>query len=54
MQVDDNDILLIDGFGKIIRLPSTEIRTLGRQAQGFRLIRLEEGSKLAGIASIPS
>lgn len=50
--VDENDILLIDGFGKIIRLPSTEIRTLGRQAQGLRLIRLEQGSKLAGIASI--
>jgi len=50
--VDENDILLIDGFGKIIRLPSTEVRTLGRQAQGLRLIRLEEGSKLAGIASI--
>ena len=52
--VDENDILLIDEFGKIIRLPSTEIRTLGRQAQGIRLIRLEEGRKLAGIATIPS
>jgi len=50
--VDENDILLIDGYGKIIRLPSTEVRTLGRQAQGLRLIRLQEGSKLAGIASI--
>ena len=50
--VDDNDILLIDEYGKIIRLPSTEVRTLGRQAKGLRLIRLEEGIKLAGIASI--
>lgn len=51
--VDDfTDVLLIDEHGKIIRLPSKEIRTMGRQAKGVRLIRLEEGHKLAGIATI--
>lgn len=51
--VDDNsDILLIDMAGKIIRLSSTEIRTMGRQAAGVRLIRLDEGQKLASIFSI--
>lgn len=51
--VDDHtDILLIDTLGKIIRLSSKEVRTMGRQAKGVRLIRLEEDRNLAGIASV--
>lgn len=46
------DLLLIDQHGKIIRLPSKEIRTMGRQAKGVRLIRLEENRLLAGLATI--
>ena len=49
---DENDMLLIDQQGKIIRLPSTEIRTMGRQAQGVRLIRLDQGQKLVRLAII--
>lgn len=48
---DDSNILLIDQAGKIIRLPSEEIRTLGRQAKGVRLIRLDEGQKLASVVA---
>lgn len=44
---DNSDLLLIDGAGKIIRLPATEIRTMGRQAKGVRLIRLDQGQKLS-------
>lgn len=52
--VDDmSTVLLIDNFGKIIRLSPKEIRTMGRQAKGVRLIRLEEDRKLAGCAVIP-
>lgn len=51
--VDDmSTVLLIDSFGKIIRLSPKEIRTMGRQAKGVRLIRLEEDRKLAGCAVI--
>lgn len=51
--VDDNtQILLIDINGKIIRLSPSEVRTMGRQAKGVRLIRLEEDRKLAAIAAI--
>lgn len=46
------DVLLIDNNGKIIRLSSQEIRCMGRQAKGVRLIKLEEGRELAGIAAI--
>ncbi len=51
--VDDNThILLIDISGKIIRLSPKEVRTMGRQAQGVRLIRLDAGQSLAAVAAI--
>lgn len=46
---DKSDILLIDIAGKIIRLPSSEVRTMGRQAAGVRLIRLDEGQRLISV-----
>jgi DNA gyrase subunit A len=52
VQVNDkSNVLLIDQAGKIIRLSSTEVRTMGRQAKGVRLIRLDEGQKLAAIVA---
>jgi DNA gyrase subunit A len=48
---DTSHILLIDEGGKIIRLSPTEIRTMGRQAKGVRLIRLDEGQKLSSIVA---
>lgn len=51
--VDDNsEILLIDEAGKIIRLSPKEVRTMGRQAKGVRLIRLEANRILSAIAVI--
>ncbi len=47
----DSNILLIDTSGKIIRLSPTEIRTMGRQARGVRLIRLDENQKLISVVS---
>ena len=47
---DSSNLLLIDAAGKIIRLPRNEIRTMGRQAKGVRLIRLEKGQNLVSIA----
>lgn len=46
-----SQILLIDDAGKIIRLLPEEIRTMGRQAQGVRLIRLNSEQTLSGIVS---
>ena len=49
--VDDySHVLLIDNQGKIIRLSPSEIRTMGRQAKGVRLIRLDDDRRLAAIA----
>lgn len=47
----DSNILLIDQAGKIIRLPASEIRTMGRQAKGVRLVRLDDKQKLSSIFS---
>ena len=45
----DSNILLIDKSGKIIRLPASEVRTMGRQAKGVRLVRLDADQQLASI-----
>lgn len=48
---ENSNVLLIDQAGKIIRLSPTEIRTMGRQAKGVRLIKLDEGQKLASVVA---
>lgn len=49
---DSSDLMLIDENGKIIRIAPQEIRTMSRQAQGVRLIRLDEDQKVACIATL--
>jgi len=51
---DTSHVLLIDVAGKIIRLSSDEVRTMGRQAKGVRLIRLDKDQELAGVVAIPA
>ena len=46
---NDSSVLLIDQSGKIIRLMPEEIRTMGRQAQGVRLIRLDDDQKVGAV-----
>jgi len=46
---ENSHVLLIDQAGKIIRLAPTEIRTMGRQAQGVRLIRLDKDQTLSAV-----
>lgn len=48
---DIANVLLIDTTGKIIRLSPTEIRTMGRQAKGVRLIRLNDDQTLSAVVS---
>ena len=46
---DNSNILLIDTAGKMIRLSPTEIRTMGRQAKGVRLIKLDDQQVLSSV-----
>ena len=51
---DQSEILLIDQFGKIIRISPKEVRTMGRQAAGVRLIRLGKEQELSTIVAFES
>ncbi|MFH1643695.1 MAG: DNA gyrase subunit A [bacterium] len=48
---DESHLLLIDTNGKIIRLSSQEIRTMGRQAKGVRLVRLDSNQELSSVVA---
>lgn len=48
---EDSEILLIDKDGKIIRISPKEVRTMGRQAAGVRLIRLDAKQELSSIVA---
>src|SRR5579883_3049972 len=49
---EDSDVMIITGFGKIIRVHANEIREAGRSTQGVRLLRLEDEDKIAAAAVI--
>ena len=48
---EDSNILLIDQAGKIICLSAKDIRAMGRQAKGVRLIRLDDDQKLHNVVA---
>ena len=50
---ETTDLMIITKEGKIIRLESSEIRQAGRSTQGVRLVRMEEGDKVAAASVIP-
>jgi DNA gyrase subunit A len=43
---EDEDLLLINSSGVVIRTPAESIRQCGRASQGVILIRLDEGDKV--------
>ncbi|MBT8078891.1 MAG: DNA gyrase subunit A [Gammaproteobacteria bacterium] len=55
IQVDDDDeIMLISSSGTLVRTPVSDISIIGRNTQGVRLIRVEAGQRLVGLARIAS
>jgi DNA gyrase subunit A len=50
---DDSDVMIVTKDGKIIRIESTEIRETGRSAQGVRVVRMEEGDRVAAASVTP-
>jgi DNA gyrase subunit A len=49
---DDKELLLITEWGKILRTPTGDIRTIGRATQGVRLMDLEEGDTVVSVALV--
>ena len=48
----DDQLMLISNKGKIIRLRIKDIRLIGRNTQGVRLIELEEGERVVSLARL--
>jgi DNA gyrase subunit A len=49
---DDDQIMLVSSGGKVVRIRVNEIRVIGRNTQGVRLIDLEEGERVAAVARL--
>lgn len=50
---DEEDLMIITKSGITIRMHIDTIRTMGRAAQGVRLINLKSNSEIAAIARVP-
>jgi DNA gyrase subunit A len=51
---EDDEIMLISSSGTLVRTPVSDISIIGRNTQGVTLIRVEEGQRLVGLATIES
>lgn len=50
--VDENDLMIINKSGVVIRMAVANLRVMGRATQGVRLINLREGDSIAAIEYI--
>jgi DNA gyrase subunit A len=50
---NDDDFIVISMKGNIIRMNSKNVPVIGRNTQGVRLMRLEEGDAVVSIAKVP-
>jgi DNA gyrase subunit A len=55
LQVQLNqELMMISSNGTLVRTPVSDISLVGRNTQGVRLIRLDEGDRLSGIEGVES
>ena len=50
--LDSDDIMIITNGGVMIRQSVSAIRTIGRNTQGVRLIKLDDGSKISSVTKV--
>lgn len=50
---DEDDLMIITKAGVTIRMAMSEIRVMGRAAQGVRLINLKGSAEIAAVARVP-
>ena len=50
---DDDEILLMTARGKIQRIACNDIKPIGRNTQGVRIMGLDEGDSLAVVVRVP-
>ena len=51
---DGDDVLMVSQFGMMQRIRAKDISVIGRNTQGVRIMRLDEGDKVVSIARIPA
>lgn len=49
---DEDNLMLVTSTGKIIRMRVADIRVIGRNTQGVRLIDIEEGERVVSLARL--
>ena len=49
---DDDEVMIISQQGMILRTRAGDIRTIGRATQGVRLIGMDEGDEVVGVAKL--
>ncbi|MFM8221480.1 MAG: DNA gyrase C-terminal beta-propeller domain-containing protein, partial [Planctomycetaceae bacterium] len=51
---ESDEVLMVTAGGIIQRIRATDISRIGRNTQGVRIIRLDAGDKLVGMARVPA
>ncbi len=51
---DEDDLMIINKSGIVIRIPVSSLRVMGRATQGVRLITLKEDDEIAAVAKVES
>jgi DNA gyrase subunit A len=46
---DEDELMMITNGGKIIRISMRDLRVIGRNTQGVRLFKLDEGEKVMAV-----
>jgi len=49
-----HELMLISSNGTLVRTPVADVSVVGRNTQGVRLIRLDEGDRLSGVERVES
>ena len=50
----EHELMLISSNGTLVRTPVADVSIVGRNTQGVRLIRLDEGDRLTGVERVES
>ena len=53
LSTKEDDLIVVTDKGMIIRMHMSDISIIGRDTQGVKIIRLNEGQNVASIAVVP-
>ena len=53
MAGDEQDLMLIRDDGTLMRTPLSQVNVISRNTQGVRLMRVDEGTRIAAVAVVP-